>query len=186
MDSLENQFLIAMPSLNDTFFERSLIYICEHNEKGAMGIMINRPSGIIVDELLQQMELAEEPQPVTSLGREVLVGGPVNPERGFVLHTNQDCWSNSDPITDSLMLTTSQDILSCLGSDKAPDKFLIALGYAGWTRGQLEQEIADNSWLSVPATVELLFDIEHEERWQLAAESLGFDIWQLSNLAGHA
>lgn len=92
MDSLQNNFLIAMPSLTDTFFERSLIYICEHDEKGAMGIMINRPSGIIVDELLLQMELTEEPQPVTSLEKEVLVGGPINPERGFVLHTHQDCW----------------------------------------------------------------------------------------------
>lgn len=186
MDSLQNHFLIAMPSLQDTYFERSLIYICEHDEKGAMGIVVNKPSGIIVDELLDQMELNEEPTPVTGIEGEVLLGGPVNPERGFVLHTSQDGWNNSDEITSGIMLTTSQDVLTCLGSNKAPEKFLIALGYAGWTRGQLEQEIIENTWLSIPATPELLFDVEHEQRWQQATESLGFDIWQLSNLAGHA
>ncbi|ABZ75746.1 protein of unknown function DUF179 [Shewanella halifaxensis HAW-EB4] len=186
MDSLQNHFLIAMPSLQDTYFERSLIYICEHDEKGAMGIVVNKPSGIIVDELLEQMELTEEPEPIDSLAGEVLVGGPVNPERGFVLHTTQDCWSNSETVSDDIMLTTSQDILTCLGSDKAPEKFLIALGYAGWTRGQLEQELIENTWLSIPATAELLFEIEHDQRWQQATESLGFDIWQLSNLTGHA
>ncbi|ABV86459.1 protein of unknown function DUF179 [Shewanella pealeana ATCC 700345] len=186
MDSLQNHFLIAMPSLQDTYFERSLIYICEHDEKGAMGIVVNKPSGIIVDELLEQMELSEEPEPISTLAREVLAGGPVNPERGFVLHTTQDCWSNSDAITPEVMLTTSQDILACLGSDKAPEKFVIALGYAGWTRGQLEQELTENTWLSIPASPELLFDIEHDKRWQLATESLGFDIWQLSQHAGHA
>ncbi|MDB2387006.1 YqgE/AlgH family protein [Shewanella sp.] len=185
MDSLKNHFIIAMPSLNDTFFERSLLYICDHDEKGAMGIMINRPSGIIVDELLLQMELNEQPQPVTSLGKDVLIGGPVNPEQGFVLHTHQNGWDHSEALSDNLMLTTSQDLLGSLGSDKAPTKFLIALGYAGWGRGQLEQEIIDNAWLSVPATTEILFDLEHAQRWQYAAESLGFDIWQLSNLAGH-
>ncbi|MCL1138974.1 YqgE/AlgH family protein [Shewanella pneumatophori] len=186
MDSLQNHFLIAMPSLQDTYFERSLIYICEHDEKGAMGIVVNKPSGIIVDELLQQMELTEEPTPVTSLAGEVLLGGPVNPERGFVLHTTQDCWNNSDAVTEQIMLTTSQDVLASLGSEQAPEKFLIALGYAGWTRGQLEQEIIENTWLSIPATAELLFDVDHDARWQQATESLGFDIWQLSNLAGHA
>ncbi|MGS0679641.1 YqgE/AlgH family protein [Shewanella sp. 125m-7] len=186
MDSLQNHFLIAMPSLQDTYFERSLIYICEHNEKGAMGIVVNKLSGIIVDELLEQMELVDEPDAIDSLAAEVLIGGPVNPERGFVLHSTQDCWTNSEAVSDEIMLTTSQDVLTCLGSDKAPDKFLIALGYSGWTRGQLEQEIIENTWLSIPATPELLFEVEHEQRWQQATESLGFDIWQLSNLTGHA
>lgn len=186
MDSLQNHFLIAMPSLHDTFFERAVIYICEHDEKGAMGLMINRPSGIRVDELLLQMELNHDPQPITSLGGEVLVGGPVNPERGFVLHTAQTCWSNSEKVSDDLMLTTSQDVLNSLGSDQSPENFVIALGYAGWGRGQLEQELADNTWLSIPATHELLFKTQHEQRWQQATESLGFDIWQLSNQAGHS
>ncbi|EDQ01781.1 YqgE/AlgH family protein [Shewanella benthica] len=186
MESLQNHFLIAMPSLKDTFFERSVIYLCEHDEKGAMGIMINRPLGIEVDELLQQMELDDEPELVSSLGAKVLIGGPVNPERGFVLHTPQDFWKNSQSLTDELMLTTSRDVLSALGSKDAPKQFIIALGYAGWSRDQLEQELADNTWLSIPASTALLFDVKHEERWQTATESLGFDIWQLSNQSGHA
>lgn len=186
MDSLQNHFLIAMPSLNDTFFERSVIYLCEHDEKGAMGIMINRPIGIEVNELLQQMELDSEPDMVTSLGASVLIGGPVNPERGFVLHTPQDSWSNSQPLTNELMLTTSRDVLSAIGSNAAPQQFIVALGYAGWSRDQLEQEIADNTWLSIPASHALIFDVDHDERWQKATESLGFDIWQLSGQSGHS
>ena len=186
MESLQNHFLIAMPSLKDTFFERSVIYICEHDEKGAMGIMINRPVGIEVNELLLQMQLKEEPELITSLGSKVLIGGPVTPERGFVLHTPQTRWSNSQSLTDELMLTTSRDVLSALGSDTAPEQFIVALGYAGWSRDQLEQELAENTWLSIPATAELLFSTEYEDRWQRATESLGFDIWQLSNQTGHA
>ncbi|RTR34591.1 YqgE/AlgH family protein [Shewanella atlantica] len=186
MESLQNHFLIAMPSLKDTFFERSVIYICEHDEKGAMGIMINRPIGIEVNELLLQMQLKEEPELITSLGAKVLVGGPVTPERGFVLHTPQSTWNNSQSLTDELMLTTSRDVLSALGSNTAPEQFIVALGYAGWSRDQLEQELAENTWLSIPATAELLFSTEYEDRWQQATESLGFDIWQLSNQTGHA
>ncbi|ABV35848.1 protein of unknown function DUF179 [Shewanella sediminis HAW-EB3] len=186
MESLQNHFLIAMPSLKDTFFERSVIYICEHDEKGAMGIMINRPIGIEVNELLLQMQLKEEPELITSLGSKVLIGGPVTPERGFVLHTPQSTWNNSQSLTDELMLTTSRDVLSALGSDTAPEQFIVALGYAGWSRDQLEQELAENTWLSIPATAELLFSTEYEDRWQRATESLGFDIWQLSNQTGHA
>ncbi|WP_299793816.1 YqgE/AlgH family protein [uncultured Shewanella sp.] len=186
MESLQNHFLIAMPSLHDTFFERSVIYICEHDEKGAMGIMINRPIGIEVNELLLQMQLKEEPEVITSLGSKVLIGGPVTPERGFVLHTPQSTWNSSQSLTDELMLTTSRDVLSALGSNAAPEQFIVALGYAGWSRDQLEQELAENSWLSIPATTELLFNTEYEERWQQATKSLGFDIWQLSNQTGHA
>jgi len=186
MESLQNHFLIAMPSLKDTFFERSVIYICEHDEKGAMGIMINRPIGIDVNELLLQMQLKEEPELITSLGSKVLIGGPVTPERGFVLHTPQSIWNNSQSLTDELMLTTSRDVLSALGSNTAPEQFIVALGYAGWSRDQLEQELAENTWLSIPATAELLFSTEYEDRWQRATESLGFDIWQLSNQTGHA
>ncbi len=186
MNSLQNHLLIAMPSLQDTFFERSVIYLCEHDEKGAMGLMINRPIGIDVNELLKQMELDEEPDPITSLGSAVLIGGPVNQERGFVLHTPQTNWNNSQSLTDEIMLTTSRDVLTSLGTDAAPENFIVTLGYAGWSKEQLEQELAENTWLSIPATKELLFDIGFNDRWQQATESLGFDIWQLSNQSGHA
>ncbi|MBO1271926.1 MAG: putative transcriptional regulator [Shewanella sp.] len=186
MDSLQNHFLIAMPSLNDTFFERSLIYICEHDAKGAMGLMVNRPIGLEVQELLAQLDLKEAPQIIPSLENQVLIGGPVNPERGFVLHSNQPHWANSNQVSDELMLTTSRDILAALGTAKAPIHFLVVLGYAGWSRNQLEQELAENSWLTIPATKALLFDTPFEERWEKATHSLGFDAWQMSGDIGHA
>ncbi|GIU40827.1 YqgE/AlgH family protein [Shewanella colwelliana] len=186
MDSLQNHLLIAMPSLHDTFFERSVIYICEHDEKGAMGLMINRPIGVDVNELLKQMSLDEANQVSESIGSQVLVGGPVGQEKGFVLHTPQSQWSNSLQISDEVMLTTSRDVLTSLGGHQAPEHFIVALGYAGWGRNQLDQELAENSWLAIPVTHELLFDTQHDERWQAATKSLGFDVWQLSSQTGHA
>lgn len=191
MNSLQNHFLIAMPSLQDTFFERSVVYICEHDAKGAMGIIVNRPIGMKVDDLLEQIaELeAEEGKPATkvsSTDAEVLMGGPVTPERGFVLHTPQNCWSNSQEVTDNLMLTTSRDVLSAIGTNKSPEKYLIALGYAGWGKDQLENELAENTWLTIPASEHLLFDVQADDLWQEATRTLGFDIWQISSQTGHA
>ncbi|MBT1443287.1 YqgE/AlgH family protein [Shewanella sp. JM162201] len=187
MDSLKNHFLIAMPSLNDGFFDRSVIYLCEHDAKGAMGIIINRPVGMTIEELLTQLDmLPEEGVLLGKTAEQVLVGGPVNPERGFVLHTAQEGWANSSKLTDELMLTTSRDILSSLGTHKAPKDFVVALGYAGWSAGQLEQELADNSWLTIPATDDILFDLPHEERWLRASKNLGFELWQISSQTGHA
>ncbi|QUN06685.1 YqgE/AlgH family protein [Shewanella yunxiaonensis] len=186
MDSLQNHFLIAMPSLNDTFFERSLIYICEHDAKGAMGLMVNRPIGLDVQELLAQLDLKDSPHLLPTLENQVLVGGPVNPERGFVLHSAQPHWANSSNVSDELMLTTSRDILAALGTPKAPQHFLVVLGYAGWSRDQLEQELAENSWLTIPATEEILFNTPFEDRWEKATNTLGFNAWQMSGDVGHA
>ncbi|WP_372871063.1 YqgE/AlgH family protein [Shewanella sp.] len=187
MDSLKNHLLIAMPSLNDGFFDRSVIYLCEHDAKGAMGLIINRPVGMSVRDLLAQLELLPDEGILLSEARDqVLVGGPVNPERGFVLHSTQSGWTNSSPLTDELMLTTSRDILSSLGTDKAPQDFVVALGYAGWSAGQLEQELADNSWLTIPASDDILFALPHEDRWQQASKALGFELWQVSSQTGHA
>lgn len=186
MESLQNHFLIAMPSLDDSFFERSLIYICEHDEKGAMGIMVNRPIGIDVEELLAQLELENPPELDGSIEHQVLVGGPVNPERGFVLHSSQANWANSSNVSDDIMLTTSRDVLAAIGTKHAPEHSLVVLGYAGWSRHQLEKELAENSWLTIPATAELLFDVPFDERWEAATKSLGFDLWQMSTDVGHA
>lgn len=187
MQSLTNHFLIAMPSLEDTFFERSVIYLCEHNNKGAMGLVINRPFDIPVSELLEQMSLdSEDTQYTQAVNDPVLIGGPVNPERGFVLHTPQPNWSNSETLNDELMLTTSKDILASLGTDTAPTDVLVILGYAGWSKDQLEQELADNSWLTLPATNDILFNTPYDDRWQQATRALGFDVWQMSQQPGHA
>lgn len=187
MESLKNHFLIAMPSLNDGFFDKTVVYLCEHDAKGAMGLIINRPVGMSVRDLLSQLDLMpDEGILLAESADQVLVGGPVNPERGFVLHTTQEGWVNSSRLTDELMLTTSRDILSAIGTSKAPSHFMVALGYAGWSAGQLEEELAQNSWLTIPASDEILFAIPHEDRWNQASKALGFELWQVSNQAGHA
>lgn len=187
MESLQNYFLIAMPSLDGTYFERTVIYLCEHDAKGAMGLVINKPLDIKVNSLLEQMDLpAEQTSVDLAHSSQVFMGGPVSQDRGFVLHTSQPYWANSTDLGPGLMLTTSRDVLTAIGSDRAPKKFLVALGYAGWSKNQLEQELADNSWLTIPADHTLLFDVKHEDRWPQASRSLGFDAWQLSAQAGHA
>ena len=163
-----------------------MIYICEHDDKGAMGIMINRPIGVDVEDLLEQMELNPSPEHMFSINEEVLVGGPVSPDRGFVLHTPQKNWINSVEISDYSMLTSSRDILTSIATGTPPKQFIIALGYAGWGKNQLEQELADNSWLTIKASPELLFNVDYEQIWQKATQSLGFDFWQMSSQVGHA
>ncbi|WP_394128958.1 YqgE/AlgH family protein [Shewanella maritima] len=187
MESLQGHFLIAMPSLNDTFFEKSVIYLCEHDDKGAMGLVINKPIGLDIEGLLEQMELNPSPEMAFKLTSQVVVGGPVSPERGFVLHTPQSEWVNSFQVSDFCMLTSSRDVLNALASENdAPENFIVALGYAGWSKDQLEQELADNTWLTIKASPELLYDLDYEQLWQKAAKQLGFDIWQLNSQVGHA
>ena len=184
IQSLQNYFLVAMPTLNDSVFERSLIYICEHNEKGAMGIMLNIPLELDVCQLLTQMKLENVSFSLT--GKPVLSGGPVATDRGFVLHTPMDGFHASMALTDDVMLTTSLDILSTLGTSAEPKQYLIALGYAGWEKGQLEQELLDNTWLTIPASSEIIFNTPVEDRWLAASKSVGIDIWQVAPVAGHA
>lgn len=186
MDSLQNHFLVAMPSLNDTYFERSLIYLCEHNAKGAMGIVINRPSDILLDELLLQINVKDSHDKNNNAETKILLGGPVTPERGFVVHSTQTGWKQSKVLTNELMLTTSQDILASLGTNNSPTEFIVSLGASVWDRGQLEQELSDNAWLTIPAEHNLLFDVDYDLRWQHATQPLGFDAWQLSTQMGHA
>ncbi|MDG1732700.1 MAG: YqgE/AlgH family protein [Thalassotalea sp.] len=184
MDSLENQFLIAMPSLNDPYFHKTVTYICEHNDNGAMGLVINIPVRISLNELLA--EFKADNNDVEALSQRVLAGGPVAPDRGFVLHSTQAGWESSLDLGENIMITTSKDILEALGTDDAPEKFMVALGYAGWSPGQLEAEIQQNSWLNIPADAEILFDTPIELRWQKAAEKLGIDLGHLSSEIGHA
>ncbi|MCC2618030.1 YqgE/AlgH family protein [Aestuariibacter halophilus] len=185
MQSLENHFLIAMPSMEDPFFNRSVTYLCEHNENGAMGLVINQPVGMSLKELINQADkdaivLDEKADNI------VLAGGPVNTDRGFILHTTQPGWSASLALTPEIMVTTSRDILSVLGNEKAPDKSLVTLGYAGWTAGQLEEELQNNAWLTIEADLDILFDVPIHKKWQAAVHKLGIDTWQLGPDAGHA
>ncbi|WP_206485474.1 YqgE/AlgH family protein [Thalassotalea sp. G2M2-11] len=184
MESLENQFLIAMPSLNDPYFNKTVTYICEHNDDGAMGLIINLPVNITLNELLAQLD--EDKQDLPELAQQVLTGGPVSTDRGFVLHSPQQGWRSSLALSDDIMITTSKDILMALGSEDAPPHYMVTLGYAGWGPGQLEQEIKANSWLTMPADSEILFKTPIEQRWQKATEKLGIDLAHLSSDVGHA
>lgn len=181
--NLTNQFIIAMPALDDPNFYHSVTYICEHSEHGALGLMINRVTDISLGEVLSQMDLEWPQQDLAD--RMVLLGGPIDPERGFILHSPVGDWDSSIRITDELALTTSLDILEAISSGYEPDRLLIALGYAGWGAGQLEQEMADNAWLSAPADMKILFDLPLEDRWEAAVRSVGVDLTHLSNDVGH-
>jgi len=181
---LTNHLLIAMPGMSDENFSHSVAYICEHNEKGVMGLVINRQMEISLGEIFDHMEITCTLEAVRK--RPVFLGGPVQMERGFVLHNPNGEWDSSMAITDQLGLTTSRDILQAMADGAGPPRSLIALGYAGWGEGQLEQEIKDNVWLSTPADQAILFDTPIEQRWQAAAGALGIDMNLLTSEAGHA
>ncbi|GGA72053.1 UPF0301 protein [Neiella marina] len=188
MESLQGKLLVAMPSLEDPYFQRSVSYICEHNDEGAMGLIINHPiKNLSLSELLSKVQdLHRDDLSSTNLEQPIFAGGPVAQERGFVLHTAQPGWSSSLSLNDDLMVTTSKDILQILGTDLEPSKFLVTLGYAGWDAGQLEQEIADNSWLVIPADQSIIFDVDASMRWQASGQKIGIDIASISPQAGHA
>ena len=179
-----NQFLIAMPELADPNFAQTVTLICEHNQEGALGIVINRPAELSLGEVLDQLGLGD----IDSGLREKLIfsGGPVQPDRGFVLHDGDVAWDSSLPVSDQIRITTSRDILEALARGKGPEKYLLALGYAGWSAGQLEQEMAANAWLNVPAAPNVIFDTTWEQRYQAAAELLGINLGALGPGAGHA
>ena len=181
---LTNHFLIAMPGLMDDNFNQAVTYICEHDENGTFGIVINRESDITLNDVMQQMQI---PCPL-ELQHHILVltGGPVQSNRGFILHRPTGNWDSSLIVTDSVALTTSRDILEAIAEDRGPDDNIIALGYAGWGPGQLEQEMAANTWLSCPAEQQIIFETPVEKRWQAAADLIGVDLQLLSNEAGHA
>lgn len=182
--SLKNQLLIAMPSLNDSFFKKSVTYICEHNENGAIGIIINQPLTQTLSFVFEQMDIASDNEQMAN--SPLLFGGPVQQERGFVLHAPSGHWRSSMPLKDDLSITTSKDILEALAQGEGPKDAIVALGYAGWEANQLESELAENSWLTSQASHELLFDVPFHNRWEAAANQLGIDIKQLSQDVGHA
>ncbi|MER2491053.1 YqgE/AlgH family protein [Catenovulum sediminis] len=186
MQTFQNQLLIAMPSLKDGYFERTVTYVCEHNEQGAMGIIVNQPIDMKLPELLAQIKTSTEGKNINP-ETPIYAGGPVAMERGFVLHKPQPKkWKSSMQLSEDMMVTTSQDILDALGTHEEPEDYLICLGYAGWGAGQLEQEILENSWITLPASAELVFKTPIHLRWQHATDHLGFATWQISDDIGHA
>ena len=183
-NSLTNHFIIAMPGLMDENFNQAVTFICEHDDNGTFGIIINRESEISLDDVMQQMKISYNPDNA-DIGP-VFTGGPVQANRGFVLHRPIGNWDSSLIVNDSVALTTSRDILEAIADNKGPDDNIITLGYAGWGPGQLEQEMADNTWLSCPAEEQIIFSTPVEERWQAAANLIGVDLQLISNDAGHA
>lgn len=185
MTSLANQFLIAMPSLDESYFGRTIIYLCEHDDEGAMGLVINKPTELSIAKVLAELNLVDEDDDKLS-GQNVLSGGPVQTDRGFILHNDDHLWSSSLKLDDKITVTTSKDILEKLNTEQGPQKFIMTLGYAGWSPGQLEQELAENTWLTLEADPELMFNTPVENCWDKALEKLGVSIDQLSSMSGHA
>lgn len=182
--NLTNHFLIAMPQLADPNFHQTATYICEHNQEGAMGLIVNRPLNIQLTDVLEQMEIiATDP---ACANTPVFYGGPVQVERGFILHSPATAWESTVAVTDNLAITTSRDILVDIAEGRGPTQYLVTLGYAGWGAGQLEAELGQNAWLSGPADPAILFDVAVEDRWKRAAQDLGVDLNLLSGDSGHA
>ncbi len=182
---LNDQFLIAMPTMDDPSFSHTVTYLCQHNDEGALGIVINKPSGLMLSDIFEQMNISSLSEQVNNTP--VYAGGPVQQERGFVIHNaSESKWDSSITTSDSTSLTSSRDILEAIAAGEGPDRYLIALGYAGWGSGQLEQEIINNSWLNTPCGENVLYSTPVEHRWNEAANQLGIDINKLTTPAGHA
>lgn len=183
-DFLVNHFLIAVPAMDDPNFARGVTLLCEHDEHGAMGLLVNRPSDYRLGEVFAQMDIRAEAPHIAEDA--VMVGGPVLPDRGFVLHDGGDDWPSTMRVAPALAVTTSREILAAMARGQGPKRHLVALGYASWGAGQLEQELADNAWLTVPADQGIVFDTPVEQRWQAAARRLGIDFGQFPGYVGHA
>ena len=181
---LAGQLLIALPALADPNFARSVTLICQHNPDGAMGVVVNRVSEYTLGDVLAQMDLGCDDPLVR--GQPVLAGGPVHPERGFVIHDGDARWDSSMQVQPGLHVTTSRDVLDAIARGEGPQRVLVALGCAGWGAGQLEHELAENTWLNAPADTELLFAMPLEARWQAAAGLIGVDMLQMAGYMGRA
>lgn len=182
--NLTDHFLIAMPAMEDPYFARSLVYVAEHNDQGALGIIVNRPIDMNLATLFERIELPFESEALADLP--VFFGGPVQTDRGFVLHRPLGQWQSTLAVNNEIGLTTSRDVLQSVGHEGNPSDMVITLGYSGWGSGQLEHEIAQNAWLTVRADPRILFDMPYEERFPSALELLGVDLANLAGQAGHA
>ncbi len=182
--TLAGQFLIAMPSLDDPSFNRGVTFICQHNEEGAIGLLVNRLSEYSLADILEQMQL--ECQAPELASAPVLIGGPLQQERGFVLHQDHGYWECSYRVNGAWSVTTSRDILVAMAAGQGPERALLVLGYAGWDAGQLEQELKDNAWLTAEASHDIVFDTPLDRRWSDAAGLVGVDVSRLTAYPGHA
>jgi putative transcriptional regulator len=181
---LTNQFLIAMPALADTNFAQTVTFIWEHNEDGALGIVINRPLQMRLADVFAQLNMPTAEG--VNVNQHVLQGGPVQTDRGFVVHAAGGNWEHTKQVSSRIQVTTSPDILSAMARGEGPQSAIVALGYAGWAAGQLESEIAQNAWLTAPCDERILFELPYEQRWRAAGRLLGIDLATISPHVGHA
>jgi putative transcriptional regulator len=186
--NLANHFLIAMPSMQDPMFGGSVVYLCEHNENGALGVIINKPTEMNIETLLERIDInvITTPDLCQDTKKLVMFGGPVQDDRGFVLHAPVADYTSTLKINDDIAFTTSRDVLEAVAEGRGPKNILVSVGYAGWGAGQLEEEIIKNGWLTVPADPVIMFDLPIEQRLVAAMKLLGFDPTMLSGEAGHA
>jgi putative transcriptional regulator len=185
--NLTNHFLIAMPSMHDPIFGGTVVYVCEHNDKGVLGVVINKPTDMTMDVLFDRIDLKlSEGLKSTVSSAPIMFGGPVQDDRGFVLHSTGGRYSSSLAVTDEVAFTTSIDVLEAVANGDGPQRMLVSIGYAGWSPGQLEEEIGKNGWLTVGADAHVLFDLPVEERYNAAIKLLGIDPMMLAPEAGHA
>lgn len=182
--NLTQHFLIAMPAMTDPHFAKTLTFICEHNDQGALGVIVNRPIDMTLHTLLEKIEIAKPAEACKSVP--VHYGGPVQIDRGFVLHAPAGEWQSTLKVGDAIGLTTSKDVLQAVARGEGPPQFIVTLGYAGWAPGQLEHELAQNAWLTVAAEPRILFDTPAEQRYDASLKLLGIDLSMLSDDAGHA
>ena len=184
MSYFDQQLLIAMPGLSDPNFDHGVTLMCQHNEEGALGITINQSSDLKLMDVLSQLDIECQDEAIAE--QPVLHGGPVQQERGFVLHSEDGQWEATTRVAPGIMVTTSRDILEAIAQNRGPSKYAVALGYAGWSAGQLEDEIKDNAWLNVPADSSIVFDSPIDDRWSRAVAALGIDVSTLQPVGGHA
>jgi putative transcriptional regulator len=185
--NLANHFLIAMPSMDDPVFGGTVVYVCEHNDKGVLGVIVNKPTDMTMETLFERIDLKLADNIDESVVNEaILFGGPVQDDRGFVLHTPGERYSSSLTVTPDVAFTTSIDVLEAVANGDGPARMLVSIGYAGWSPGQLEDELARNGWLTVGADAHVLFDLPVEERYTAAIKLLGIDPVMLASEAGHA
>lgn len=183
-NNLVDQYLLATPSIQDPLFASSLVYMCEHSEEGSMGVVVNHLSDQTLENIFQQLEIKCMHRP--TLDTAVFIGGPVSLQQGFVLHTSTQPWDKSLEIGKGTYLTSSRDILEAIAVQKGPEQFLIILGFSGWSAGQLEQELQDNAWLTARSNLSITFNSDIDQKWQMAFDTLGFNLDKLSPTTGNA
>jgi putative transcriptional regulator len=181
---LTNQLLIAMPSLADPNFSQTVALICDHSARGALGLILNKPLPMRMGEIFEQLEINIARGPLSE--REVLRGGPMQTDRGFVVHPAGGVWDSTLKVSDAIHVTTSRDILAAMARGDGPPEAVVALGYAGWGEGQLEDEIRANAWLSAPVDSAIIFDLPFESRWEAAGRLLGVELSRISAISGNA